>query len=198
MARGDLTDDEWDLIGPHLPLGTRGPIPDLRSYFSAIMWRFRSSAPWRDVPEHYGSWSTIYDRSRLWAATGLFQRLMDAMTAQTATRDDVGLGLVSVDTSDGKRARHTPQPPPTSVRDTTPRFADATSLEDGRDVPGLRPGNPGLTDVLDGVCPLPFAGVRAGTPTPRGEGSRPRHPSSTGGTSSPGACPWPRRGARSV
>ncbi|MFL1432576.1 MULTISPECIES: transposase, partial [unclassified Nocardiopsis] len=105
MARGDLTDDEWDLIGPHLPLGTRGPIPDLRSYFNAIMWRFRTGAPWRDVPERYGSWSTIYDRFRLWASTGLFQHLMDEMTAHAAARGDVDLDLVGVD-STITRAHH--------------------------------------------------------------------------------------------
>lgn len=105
MTRGDLTDDEWDLIKPHLPLGTRGPIPDLRSYFNAIMWRFRTGAPWRDVPERYGSWSTIYDRFRLWATDGLFQRLMDEMTARAAAHDDVDLDLVSVD-STVTRAHH--------------------------------------------------------------------------------------------
>ncbi|WP_106972461.1 transposase [Streptomyces yerevanensis] len=62
MTRGDLTDAEWELIEPHLPLGAFGPIPDLRSYFNAVMWRFRTGSPWRDVPESYGSWSTIYDR----------------------------------------------------------------------------------------------------------------------------------------
>lgn len=106
MARGDLTDDEWELIKPHLPLGARGPIPDLRSYFNAIMWRFRTGAPWRDVPERYGSWSTIYDRFRLWACTGLFQHLMDEMTAQAAARDDVDLDLVSVDSTTARAHHH--------------------------------------------------------------------------------------------
>ena len=50
MARGDLTDDEWSLIDPHLPLGERGPIPDLRQQFNAVMWRFRTGYPWRDLP----------------------------------------------------------------------------------------------------------------------------------------------------
>ncbi|WP_079188910.1 transposase [Streptomyces kebangsaanensis] len=67
MTRGDLTDAEWELIEPHLPLGVSGPIPDLRRYFNAVMWRFRTGSPWRDVPESYGSWSTVYDRFRLWA-----------------------------------------------------------------------------------------------------------------------------------
>ncbi|GAA2697226.1 hypothetical protein GCM10010412_091960 [Nonomuraea recticatena] len=29
-------------------LGERGPIPDLRQQFNAVMWRFRTGSPWRD------------------------------------------------------------------------------------------------------------------------------------------------------
>ncbi|MGW0811529.1 transposase [Nonomuraea sp. NPDC002799] len=47
MARGDLTDDEWALVEPYLPLGERGPIPDLRRQFNAVMWHFRVGGPWR-------------------------------------------------------------------------------------------------------------------------------------------------------
>ena len=106
MARGDLTDDEWELIEPHLPLGARGPIPDLRSYFNAIMWRFRTGAPWRDIPERYGSWSTIYDRFRLWASTILFQTLMEEMIAQAAAREDVEQGLARVDSTVARAHHH--------------------------------------------------------------------------------------------
>lgn len=105
MTRGDLSDAEWELVEPHLPLGVSGPIPDLRSYFDATMWRFRTNSPWRDVPERYGSWSTIYDRFRMWARDGIFQGLMDAMIAEAASRGDVDLGLVSVDSTTA-RAHH--------------------------------------------------------------------------------------------
>jgi transposase len=88
-----------------LPLGAYGPIPDLRSYFNAVMWRFRTGCPWRDIPGHYGSWSTIYDRFRMWAAGAVFQLLMDVMIAEAAARGDVDLGLVSVD-STVSRAHH--------------------------------------------------------------------------------------------
>ncbi|WP_372494399.1 transposase [Actinoallomurus purpureus] len=47
MTRGDLTDDEWALVEPYLPLGACGPIPDLRNQFNAVMWRFRTGSPWR-------------------------------------------------------------------------------------------------------------------------------------------------------
>ncbi|MEU0481719.1 transposase [Streptosporangium sp. NPDC006013] len=58
MARGDLTGEEWSLIEPHLPLGERGPIPDLRQRFNAVMRRFRTGSPWRDLSAEYGPWST--------------------------------------------------------------------------------------------------------------------------------------------
>ncbi|MGW1887382.1 transposase [Streptomyces sp. NPDC001970] len=49
MARGDLSDAEWELVEPFLPVGERGPIPDLRRQFNGAMWRFRAGSPWRDV-----------------------------------------------------------------------------------------------------------------------------------------------------
>ncbi|TMR17948.1 transposase [Nonomuraea zeae] len=45
IARGDLTDEEWSLAGPHLPLGERGPIPEFRQQFNAVRWRFRTGSP---------------------------------------------------------------------------------------------------------------------------------------------------------
>ncbi|ESZ99696.1 transposase [Frankia sp. CcI6] len=106
MTRGDLTDGEWELIEPYLPLGASGLIPDLRSYVNAVMWRFRTGSPWRDVPERYGSWSTIYDRFRLWARDGVFQTLMDAMITEAAARDDVDLSLASVDSTVARAHHH--------------------------------------------------------------------------------------------
>jgi transposase len=105
MTRGDVTDTEWELIEPHLPLGVSGPIPDLRSQFNAVMWRFRTGSPWRDVPAQYGNWSTIYDRFRTWVHQGVFENLMNVMIAEAAARGDVDLGLVSVD-STACRAHH--------------------------------------------------------------------------------------------
>ncbi|MFB9711967.1 transposase [Streptosporangium sandarakinum] len=52
------------MIGPHLPLGERCPIPDLRQRFNAVMRRFRTGGPWRDLPAEYGPWSTVHDRFR--------------------------------------------------------------------------------------------------------------------------------------
>lgn len=106
MARGDVTDEEWALIEPHLPLGERGPIPDLRRQFNAVIWRFRTGSPWRDVPEHYGSWSTVYDRFRAWAVQGVMEHLLEQMIALAAARGQADLDLVSVDSTSARAHHH--------------------------------------------------------------------------------------------
>jgi transposase len=106
MARGDLTDDQWALIEPHLPIAAVGPIPDLRKHFNAVMWRFRTDSPWRDLPDEFGPWQSAYDRFRIWAAQGAFQCLMEAVIAEAAARGQVNLGLVSVDSATARAHHH--------------------------------------------------------------------------------------------
>lgn len=105
MTRGDLTDSEWELVEPFLPMAATGPIPDLRRQFDAMMWRFRVGSPWRDVPERYGNWPTIYGQFGSWTRKGVFQALMEGMIAEAAARGQVDLSLVSVD-STVSRAHH--------------------------------------------------------------------------------------------
>ncbi|MGW4794662.1 IS5 family transposase [Nonomuraea sp. NPDC004297] len=100
MARFDVTDAEWALIEPHLPVTATGPLPRrVRDQFNGILWRFRTGSGWRDAPERYGRWSTIYSRFNGWAKAGVFQGLMDALIAEAAARGQVGLELVSVDST---------------------------------------------------------------------------------------------------
>ncbi|WP_237693657.1 IS5 family transposase [Streptomyces sp. SID2888] len=106
MTRGDLTVDEWAVFEPLLPLGERGPIPDLRRLVNGVMWRFRTGGPWRDVPERYGPWSTVYGRFHIWAKAGVFQTLMEAVIAEAAARGQVDLDLVSVDSTVARAHHH--------------------------------------------------------------------------------------------
>ncbi len=100
MARFDVTDAEWDLIEPLLPVAATGPLPRrVWAQFNDVMWRFRTGSGWREVPERYGPWSTVYSRLRAWALAGVFQGLMDALIAEAASRGQVGLELVSVDST---------------------------------------------------------------------------------------------------
>jgi transposase len=106
MARGDLTDEQWALIEPHLPIAAVGPIPDLRKHFNAVMWRFRTGSPWRDLPSEFGPWQSAYDRFRIWATQGVFQHLMEAVIAEAAAQGQADLGLVSVDSATARAHHH--------------------------------------------------------------------------------------------
>lgn len=65
---------------------------------NGILWKLRTGAPWRDLPERYGPWSTCHDRYVRWRRDGTWERLL--AHAQTKS-DAVGEveWVVSVDAS---------------------------------------------------------------------------------------------------
>ena len=80
MNRYDLTDFEWSVIEPLLPNKPRGvPRVDDRRVLNGIMWVLRSGAPWRDLPERYGPYTTCYNRFNRWRKKGIWDQLMDAI-----------------------------------------------------------------------------------------------------------------------
>lgn len=82
MSRYDLTDFEWRVIAPLLPNKPRGvPRVDDRRVLNGIFWVLRSGAPWRDLPERYGPRTTCYNRFNRWRQAGVWDRLMDAVSA---------------------------------------------------------------------------------------------------------------------
>ena len=82
MSRYDLTDFEWRVIEPLLPNKPRGvPRVEDRRVLNGIFWGLRSGAPGRDLPERYGPRTTCYNRFVRWRRAGVWDRLMDAITA---------------------------------------------------------------------------------------------------------------------
>ena len=78
--RYDLTDFEWSVIEPLLPKDRRGPKPqNNRRVLNGIFWVLRAGAPWRDLPERYGSYTTAYNRFNRWRKAGIWDRLMDGI-----------------------------------------------------------------------------------------------------------------------
>jgi transposase len=81
MARYELSDFEWNVIAPILPNKPRGvPRVDDRRVLNGIFWVLRSGAPWRDMPEGYGPYTTAYNRFNRWRKAGVWDRLMDEIT----------------------------------------------------------------------------------------------------------------------
>ncbi|WP_079038390.1 IS5 family transposase [Streptomyces sp. NBRC 110028] len=78
MSRPQLSHAEWEFISAFLPVGEYGPYPEnLRAHFEGVVWRFRNGAKWRELPERFGHWSTVYGRFRQWRDAGVFTTLFE-------------------------------------------------------------------------------------------------------------------------
>src|SRR5215472_1215503 len=107
VGRGELTEEAWGVIAPLLPAsGQRGgQWRDHRTVINGILWKVRTGAPWRDLPERYGPWQTCADRLYRWRRDGTWDRIL----AHAQTRSDaVGevVWEVSVDSSTARAHQH--------------------------------------------------------------------------------------------
>jgi len=76
-----LSDREWATIEPHLPKGRRGAHRvDDRRVISGIVHMLRSGARWRDCPEVYGPYTTVYNRFNRWSRQGVWSEIFYALT----------------------------------------------------------------------------------------------------------------------
>ncbi len=87
------------MLEPLLPRQRMGrPRADDRRMLNGIVWKFRTGAPWRDVPERYGSWASLHTRFRRWAADGTFTAMLQALQARADAAGDIDW-LVAVDST---------------------------------------------------------------------------------------------------
>lgn len=87
MARHRLTNAQWELIADLCPpqAATGRPPVNPRDMVDAILWRLRTGSPWRDLPEEFGPWKTVYNHFDKWNSDGtideikrtLLQRIID-------------------------------------------------------------------------------------------------------------------------
>ncbi len=77
-----LSDEAWATIEPHLPHGRPGaPRVDDRRVISGILHVLKSGCRWRDAPPEYGPRTTLYNRFVRWRAAGVWDRILDAVSA---------------------------------------------------------------------------------------------------------------------
>ena len=70
--RHELPDAEWARLEPLLPPRKPGaPRKDDRRILNGILWKLATGAPWRDLPERYGPWQTVYTRFWRWSRGGV-------------------------------------------------------------------------------------------------------------------------------
>jgi len=83
MKRHALREVQWKLLAKHLPpekdrVG-RPTTTTNRKVVEAVLWLAKTGVPWRDLPEEFGSWQTIYSRFRRWSLAGVWTRLLPAL-----------------------------------------------------------------------------------------------------------------------
>lgn len=107
-GRADLTDEQWAVLEPLLPKGTkpgRPPKWSRRRLIDGIRWRTRAGTPWRDVPERYGRWESVYGLFRRWQRDGTWRRILAGLQSRA---DAAGLITweVSVDSTVARAHQH--------------------------------------------------------------------------------------------
>ena len=83
MNRDVLSDAQWARIEPLIPGKPGDPGrtgDDNRLFVEAILWMDRTGAPWRDLPERFGNWNSVFRRFRRWAERGVFESLFKALS----------------------------------------------------------------------------------------------------------------------
>ncbi|MFF4999646.1 IS5 family transposase [Streptomyces sp. NPDC000656] len=103
-----LTDAQWARIEPLLPDRTPkrgGRWRDHREVIDAIAWKFQTGSQWVYLPEKYGNWRGVYNRLRMWAVDGTWERVFTALMAQADADEDLNW-VVSVDSTIVRAHQH--------------------------------------------------------------------------------------------
>ena len=75
MLRMSLDDAKWDEWENNLRSCGVYKTDHLRLIVEGILWRIRTGAPWRDLPEEFGSWKTVYNQFNRWSKKGIWQKI---------------------------------------------------------------------------------------------------------------------------
>ena len=84
MRRFGLRDDQWERI-KHLLPGRKGSVgvtaADNRLFVEAVLYRYRTGMPWRDLPERFGDGTKVHLRFSRWAKNGVWERVFRHLAA---------------------------------------------------------------------------------------------------------------------
>ena len=82
MKRHEVSEEEWAILDPLIPKSeakTGRPPRDRRQMLNGILWILSTGAQWRDLPERFGPWETVYGYFNTWRVSGLFDAILDAL-----------------------------------------------------------------------------------------------------------------------
>ena len=91
MARRyEINDAQWKILEPYLgntQKKTGRPQADNRKLLNGVLWILHTGAPWRDLPEFYGPWQTVYKRFFQWQKDDKFKQLFESVRENPDMQD---------------------------------------------------------------------------------------------------------------
>ena len=103
MRRHELTTEQFAKI-EHLLPGRKGHLganaKDNHNFLNGLFWIFKTGAPWRDLPQQYGKWKNVHRRFSRWCASGVFDKIFQALN------DDRAIRMLLIDSSIVKAHQH--------------------------------------------------------------------------------------------
>lgn len=104
MARFEVTDTQWVKIAALLPgkeTDEGVTAKDNRLFVNAVLWIDRTGAPWRDLPERFGNWHSVYVRYKRWCEKGVWERVF-----QTLSKQDTRFKYLMIDSTIVRAHQH--------------------------------------------------------------------------------------------
>jgi len=137
MHRHELTDGQWVKVKGLIPRYGRVSKLGDRSFVNAVIFVLKTGAPWRDLPERYGRWKTVYNRFANWSKAGHFRQIFEALKLpldRRASLVDATIARAHQDAAGGKGGSksitwvvHVADFRPRSTRSSMPRGARSMS-----------------------------------------------------------------------
>lgn len=105
LRRHEISDANWLRIHLLLPgqpgdPGVTVSEEDNRLFVNAVFWIAKTGAPWRDLPERFGNWNSVFQRFNRWAQKGVWQRIAEVLS------EDADLEWLLVDSTTVRAHQH--------------------------------------------------------------------------------------------
>jgi putative transposase len=77
-----LSDEAWARMAPYMTGDGRGRgarARDNRMFVEAVLWKARTGAAWRRLPERFGAWNSTFRRFKRWSYKGMWHHIFEVM-----------------------------------------------------------------------------------------------------------------------
>ena len=103
----ELSDVQWERIAPLMPQvrGRSRPFRDHRQVVEGIVYRYRCGVAWRDLPERFGPWQTVWKRHKRFSTDGTWDKIFTTLLAQADAAGEIDWA-VSIDSTVNRAHQH--------------------------------------------------------------------------------------------